>query len=261
MRVLECTWFIPRDRVPDPSSFLDLIQTAYPEAVPARFGPGDPPSMRMAEHGRAGFESEWKRAAETHWFISWTGSRPFLWAALQFPGRTDHPLFVGHPVASLTMFIDLDAPDTDPDKIWQTFARVAAGLAAFYASGYVLDGWTFSRGTLSTNVFTSDQSPISANGYWLGIPEGDPWLSWYAPPYKARVESKLLGRAAAVDGGLLVRVGDHPAREGDLPWRFSLPAELLGRRSEPDGRSRAPDVMAEIVPAELEVKLREAPDR
>ena len=241
--VLELTWYVLPSHVPtDPAALLQLVAKTLPAAYPRRYGRTDPPRIPWNPDG---FRSDWKEMLDIGYFVHWTGRAPFLGGSVLFPDRRgpDEP---GQPAAQMTWHLDAEDSSLTPQTIVDAFVEVSVFLRATYGCGYLLDGWSLSRGVLMMNVNSSESSQLP--GRWLGIPPGNPWIAWFAPSYAVRISSRPAELVQEYPSGLLLRRSEHPVREGEAGQGLDIPAELLARRSDPRW-ALPPDLEAIVMPS------------
>ncbi len=143
---------------------------------------GYPPPSTMETDGPDKFAAEWRDRLELGYFTQWTGRPPIFRVSVGFPDRrTD--VEPGFRSATLACYLDADYATRESDETATAFARVGSELGSFYGCAYLLSGWRFSRGILSMNAFSSDQSPLPSGSRWIGIPPGNPWLEWFGGAY------------------------------------------------------------------------------
>lgn len=241
VKVIEMTWFSAPEAVIEPDTLLTWLRQHYPAALPVRFGPGDPPSLTLKTDGMEAFASQWHRMEDAHSVMQWTGSRPFLRGARMFPGRASDRRN-GMPAGSMAWYLDADGEKVNQESVADLLVGVATLLDAFYACAHVLDGWSWTNGVLSANVFTSQMSRVAASGHWLGIPQGHAWITWFGRPYRDAVQ--LAAGYSEYDLGVLVLAPPDP--EGLAPYH--LGEDLLARWSDPTDQRFPPDIPAMYLP-------------
>jgi hypothetical protein len=245
--VIELTWFVPVKSVPQTGGdLLATIDRDFPQARPVRFGMGDPPTFWMDREGAAEFEAEWSRRRDSGFFIHWTGRRPFLDGSFAFPDlkTKDEP---GLRCGRMQWYLDEAAVQVEPEPLVQAFAAIARDLEAFFGSAYRLEGWELRRNVLLQNVIDGQSSPMAAGPRWLGIPPGNPWLTWFGSAY-TNVLGPILADAGSSFGGTLVRRTVAPTGPDDPTNLLAVPEELLARRRDPKFHAVAPSEPASSLP-------------
>jgi hypothetical protein len=245
--VLELTWYVPPSRVPqDPSELLEFVKERYSPAFPTRFGLGDPPPIKWDADGGERFAAEWKGRLSAGYFMSWRGRKPFLDGSFLFPDHRGEGED-GLPAGMMQWLLDADAAELDPEPIVDLFVGLARFFPSIYGCAYLLRGWSVLRGQLLMDAFVSDRSPLPGSSRWLGIPPGQPWLTWLGQPYDALVGNLSPSIAEPRDGGILARRARKPTHESDQAPTLHVPSELRARRADPRS-SNPPDVAADVMP-------------
>jgi hypothetical protein len=250
LRVLEVAWYIHPARVPrNAGPLLDLIERVYPPAWPVRFGAGDPLPWTIEREGLERFEQEWARRATegVGGALSWQGRRPHLHASMAFP----HSKLEGDStaeIADLRWMLDGSSIAHEPEGIAAAFASMGQDLGAVYGCAYVLDGWSLRGSVLSSNVHTSDASPLPGGSRWIGIPPGSPWLAWYGSEYRSLLGPLLDPSGTRVGNGILSRRSNRPSRQDEPGLDVPLPDEVLARRRDPRFPGVLPSVPAVVIP-------------
>ena len=232
--VVEMTWWLPPSVVnSSPSRIVAALTSSFPSARPVRFGLGDPPPSTMETDGPDKFAAEWRDRLELGYFTQWTGRPPIFRVSVGFPDRrTD--VEPGFRSATLACYLDADYATRESDETATAFARVGSELGSFYGCAYLLSGWRFSRGILSMNAFSSDQSPLPSGSRWIGIPPGNPWLEWFGGAYLEAAPESAPATSTRHARGILVRHALAPSRGDDeLHAGWAVREEYLARREDP----------------------------
>jgi hypothetical protein len=151
--VLQLTWNLPpRREASTAERFLELLRVAA-ESRPTRFGAFEPLQGRLSSDDDAPFVALWSELLEVEHGdeMFWTSTPPFFGGSVFFPDwREDEVLESVERVIGLDLSVDGRAL---ADERWREiivdlFVRIADGLDAVYAAGYVEADWIAKAGRL-----------------------------------------------------------------------------------------------------------------
>lgn len=202
--VVQLRWYGLADALPAgfAQRWLDLCRTHLPAALPVRFGPSEPPRLRLDVDGDAAFV-----AAQAADAVYYRAARPCYEGALA-------PVAGRGPVRTHSLTLDRGAL-ADPAlraSALALFTALAEAAGAFYAAASVERDLTWTGRQL---YVTRSAPPLAFGGSWLGLPARPVAWSWFGPAYR-----KLVSRPLGLDGPL------HRWSD-DLPDADALPATWL----------------------------------
>lgn len=246
--IVELTWFFAPSHTPSSGRrLMEVLRDDFPEALPARFGAGDPPPEKVA-HGNLGpFEEYWGRRAEDEvgLDVAWSAVDKRAFGYMRFPDRRVPGRLPGRPVGVLQIQL-VDSPvRRDPERLVRLFSDVAQDLTAFYGCALLLRRWALRRGVLYIDVKQSEGSPLPTGGRWLGIPPATPWLTWLGREYAALLGALVVGTSNPIGAGLIIRTAPSPGFLGPpVPW----PEEVFAKWRDPRFTAVPPSEPASLLP-------------
>jgi hypothetical protein len=272
--VLTLEWFSHASKAAVRSGqvFLDVLRDEAPGLRPYRFGKWDPLQGQLGPEDDGPFLDAWKAAysgRETHFeMLSMKSRPPCLSEYVSFPQRrftrskgADGVVSLEPRASTLTedfvkVKIELDVSALGEkafrERTVRLFTVMAERLESFFAIGYVERGSLSMREGRLVVTGLNEQYPLPSGHEWFGIPPVPTWLSWFGRPYKPLVAAALRKTGPAgvreEEGGIFVRLGEHPADIHQLQvLRFELPGELLARRDDTDdARSKVMKSLAKL---------------
>lgn len=219
--VVQLRWYVRRADAPADLAqrWLHLCRTHLPAALPVRFGPSEPPRLRLDVDGDAAFVTAHVADA-----VHYRAARPCYEGSLAAAAGRG-------PVRTHGLTVDRTALD-DPAlraAAQDLFVAIAAASGAFYASASVQRDLTWTGRQLYS---TSSEPPLAFGGSWLGLPARPVAWSWFGPAYR-----KLVARRLDLDGPLH-RWADELLDADALPATW-LPPELTSSGTD-DPAARVP---------------------
>jgi hypothetical protein len=235
---VELDWFTTRTPTdPEiPRTFLEIIRSLIPEALPKRYGGFEPLPFRFeGPAAEEDFTRRWVEEAEA-WppMLFWTAARPCLGGSAFMSPSLDRDPPPGVPISRLSMRLDGRALARDPDlteRMVQLFTAEAIGLGCVYAAGSVHRDLLMKRGRESAD-YRTEAGPMPRANRWVGLPAGPTWLAWFGRPYADLVRSSVAQHITAeTDGALFLRLGPEPMDSDQLAAAFPpLPLPLIAHR-------------------------------
>ena len=235
--IAQSTWYwLPANMPAKAQDVIAQFSEWLPDALPRRFGPGDPPAS-VLEGNLHPFQDAWATEATRDWGggLNWIGRNGVFNGQLAFPDPRPRPE-PGIPIGSLTLLVDAGRTET-MTRLETLFEALASATGSYFACQYVLQDWAIAGGVVAMNVFTSEMSPLPGGRRWLGIPPGDPILVWLGKEYRTLLEAFLGTEARANPEGVLVY----------QPSSLALPDELYAR-SDPRFPAALPTIAASLIP-------------
>jgi hypothetical protein len=245
--IVEVRWYVPPEgtgaRAAD--AWLSLARRHLPEALPRRFGPVEPLSMKLESDGAGAFVDA--VAAETM-SVYFKGTAPCIEGSMAGgagrPGVRSHGLSV-HRGALV-----------DPrwrDAVRRLFVEFAAATAAVYASAEVVRGVEWSGRSVGFGPAAERVTYLAARGRWAGLPPYPVWWSWFSPEYTPLVRDHLpADEVVDVGAGMFHGRGGEPLDRGQLTAALVHPAEAPRRGlSNLFSRRPTPTSPATWLPAHL----------
>jgi hypothetical protein len=223
--VVEVTWYVRPGGTgaAAASAWLDLARRHLPEALPRRFGPYEPLSMKLEVDGPAAFVEA--VAAETM-FLSYKASAPCIDGNLaggaSGPGVHSHQLSVHREALE--------------DERWRSalqrlFVEFAVATDAVFASAEVQRGVEWSGRSTWFGPSAERTTYLAARGRWAGLLPYPAWWSWFGPDYMPLVIDHLpSAKVVRADGGVFHARGEEPLD------RDQLTAALGGHLAAPQPR-------------------------
>lgn len=234
--IVEVHWYVPPGgtgtRAAD--AWLRLARRHLPEALPRRFGPVEPLSMKLELDGAEAFLHA--VAAETM-SLYFKGTAPCIGGSMAGgagrPGVHSHGLSV-HRSALV-------------DPRWREalrclFVEFAVATEAVYASAEVVRGLEWSGRSVGYGPTAERVTYLAARGTWAGLPPYPVWWSWFSPEYTLLVRDHLPADEVVDAGaGMFHGRAGEPLDRGQLTAALGHPAEaprrglrsLFSRRSTP----------------------------
>ena len=207
------------------SAWLALARRHLPEALPRRFGPYEPLSMKLDVDGPDAFVEA--VAAETM-FLSYKASAPCIDGSLaggaRGPGVHSHRLSVHRQALQ--------------DGRWRAalqrlFVGFAVATDAVFASAEVQRGVEWSGRSIWFGP-TAERTTYLARGQWEGLLPYPPWWSWFGPDYMPLVLDHLPpDQVLRADGGVFHARRRGTARPGSAHRRTRRPACCTGASADP----------------------------
>lgn len=240
--VVEMEWQMPwarRDRA-SAETLIGTLRTHCFECLPRRFGLTEP-FQGKTEGGDFGpFLDLWDESAadKAGELLHFASTAPCFGGSVCFSDPRDdmRPQWQGAE-KRVRVSLSFDGRALT-DEVWRNaavglFIAIARNLNAFHAIAYVERDLIASRNRLAYTG-RSENYPLPGGNRWLGIPPAPAWLTWFGPPYAARVRESCDGHVAGeYPEGFLMRHGEEPAPIDALLDRYPvLPVELLARLSE-----------------------------
>lgn len=207
------------------TAWLDLARQFLPEALPRRFGPSEPLSMKLDVDGPEAFVRA--VGAETMSVYS-RASTPCIDGNMSGgaggPGVFSHGLSVHREAL------------TDP--LWRgalqhLFTSFAAASDAVYASAEVVRGVEWSGRAVSYGPTAERTTYLAGRGQWVGLPPYPVWWSWFGSGYTPLVVDHLPMEQVVRMGPVAFHArGEEPLDRDEL-------TSALGISSAEPGRWRA----------------------
>jgi hypothetical protein len=240
--LVDVTWYVPPDGTGAAAAraWLDLARRHLPEALPRRFGPYEPLSMKLDVDGPDAFVES--VATETM-FLSYKASAPCIDGNLA--GGAGRPGVHSHQLS-----VHRDALE---DPRWRAalqrlFVDFAVATEAVFASAEVRRGVGWSGRSTWFGHAAERTTHLAARGRWAGLLPYPPWWSWFGPDYVPLVLDHLPAQQVLFAGGGVFHArGEEPLDQDQLTAALigsSVPSgprrilrDLFGRR---DARASAP---------------------
>jgi hypothetical protein len=256
--VVQCRWYVRPGGTGAAAAeaWLELARRHLPEALPRRFGPTEPLSMKLDEAGPDAFA---RVVADEAMSVYYKASAPCIEGSVAGgsggPGVHSHGLSV-HRAAL-----------TDPQwrvALQHLFVGFADAVEAVFASAEVQRGVGWSgRGTWY-EADTERTNYLAAGGHWAGPTPYPVWWSWFGPDYLPLVVDHLPAeRVRRIGGGVFHAGGEAPLDRDQLTAAPGTPTPVpAARRSLRDVFARtagrapaAPWLPAELLPTVVEGDL------
>lgn len=222
--IVQLRWYVPPEgtgaRAAD--AWLRLARRHLPEALPRRFGPVEPLSMKLELDGAEAFVHA--VATETM-SLYFSGTAPCIEGNVAGgagrPGVRSHGLSV-HRGALV-----------DPrwrDALRRLFVEFAAATEAVYASGEVVRGVEWSGRSVGYGPTAERVTYLAARGTWAGLPPYPVWWSWFGPEYTPLVRDHLPADEVIDAGaGMFHGRGGEPLDRGQLTATIGHPDDVPRR--------------------------------
>jgi hypothetical protein len=248
--IIEATWFYRESAIPmNGERVVTFLQANLPEALPARFGPGDPPQRKIVGDDVNPFLTDWAEYAsdEIGRRLAWTGRGRGIFGSIRFPDRRLDTSKAGIPVGALRIDLTRVLVEEHLDRFVSIFSGIATDTNAFFACAFVLRAWEVRGSVLSFNVFASEESPLPRSGRWLGLPPATPWLSWLGPEY-AKVLVDSIGNVERLGNGFLIRTSVAPEVAVEMEGQLIWPEEMTAKRHDARFPKMRPSEPAAYIP-------------
>jgi hypothetical protein len=180
--VLRLQWYVDSRHEPAdvPQRWLALCREHLPQALPRRFGAGEPLRGRLDRDGDTGFVRAY---AEADSLLFMAGDLPCLGGSLGTPRRE---VRIG-PMTSHGLDVRLDAATADVG-VHALFVAAAEAFGTVFASASVRRDLLWTGRTLVVDRPDPDEQPYLAPlGEWLGLPPRPPLWAWFGPGYRRLV--------------------------------------------------------------------------
>lgn len=180
--VLRLQWYVDSRREPAdvPERWLALCRRHLPQALPRRFGTGEPLRGRLDRDGDAAFVRAY---AEADTLLFTAGEPPCFDASLGTPRRAAR---LG-PMISHALDVRLDAAVAD-GRVRALFEAAAEAFGTVFASAAPRRDLLWTGRTLVVDRPDPDEQPYLAPlGQWLGLPQRPPLWAWFGPRYRRLV--------------------------------------------------------------------------
>lgn len=241
--VVEMEWQMPyarRDRA-SAEKLIETLRTHCFECLPRRFGLFEP-FQGKTEGGDFGpFLDLWEESAAdpAGELLHFASTAPCFGGSVSFSDPRDDMVRAESRGAEKTVSVKMSFDGRAlADAVWRNaavglFTAVARNLNAFHAIAYVERDLIASRNRLAYTGH-SERYPLPGGNRWHGIPPVPAWLTWFGPPYAARVRESCGGHITGeYPEGFLMRHGEEPAAIDALLDRYpALPVALLARLDE-----------------------------
>jgi hypothetical protein len=147
--------------------FVDLIERAFPEALPNRYGLWEPPQHKYSEAGKTHFLNLW--TDNLHDLIVWKTQRPVRSVSAMFPNPLG-PFRKGFRSNRFTIDIELDLLrhpgwNTQVQRFWRAASKL---ISPFYGEARILQGQP-ADGWYSVEDSIRQSEPVSS-WWWRGVP-------------------------------------------------------------------------------------------
>jgi hypothetical protein len=231
--VVDVTWYVRPEGTgaAAASAWLDLARRHLPEALPRRFGPYEPLSMKLDVDGPDAFVEA--VAAETM-LLNYKASAPCIDGNLaggaSGPGVHSHQLSVHREALE--------------DARWRAalqrlFVEFAVATDAVFASAEVQRGVEWSGRSTWFGPTAERTAYLAARGRWAGLLPYPAWWSWFGPDYVPLVLDHLpADQVLRADGGVFHARGEEPLD------RDQLTTALDGSSAAPEPRPTLHDLLS-----------------
>lgn len=235
--IVQVRWYVPPEgtgtRAAD--AWLRLARRYLPEALPRRFGPVEPLSMKLELDGAEAFVHA--VAAETM-SLYFKGTAPCIggsMAGCRAAGVHSH---------GLSMHRNALVDPRWREALRCLFVEFASATEAVYASAEVQRGVEWSGRGVGFGPSAERLTYLAGRGTWAGLPPYPVWWSWFGPAYVALVREHLPADEVVDSGaGLFHGRGGEPLDRGQLTASLGHPAEAP-RRALSSIFSRRPTPMS-----------------
>lgn len=222
--IVELRWYVPPEGTGARAAdvWLSLARRHLPEALPRRFGPVEPLSMKLELDGAEAFVHA--VAAETM-SLYFKGTAPCIEGSMA--GGAGRPGVHSH---GLSMHRGALVDPRWRDALRCLFVEFAAATAAVYASAEVQRGVEWSGRSVAYGPAAERVTYLAARGKWAGLPPYPVWWSWFSPEYTLLVRDHLPAHEVVHSGaGMFHGRGGEPLDRGQLTAAIGHPAEAPRR--------------------------------
>ena len=252
--IVEIHWYVRPDGAGARAAgaWLEVARRHLPEALPRRFGPTEPLSMRLNVDGSDAFVA---LAADETMSVYFKASAPCIEGSVA--GGSGGPGVCSH---ALSLHRD---PLHDPrwrGSLQRLFVEFATATRAVFACAEVRRGVEWSGRQVWFGPNAERISYLAARGRWAGLPPSPVWWSWFGPDYVPLVTEHLPAEQVVhVDDGLFHARGEEPLDRDQLTAAFGRsaaapeqPSRLRGLFSRSTRRPATPRTWlpAELLPVE-----------
>ena len=249
--IVELRWYVrpPGTGALAATAWLDLARKQLPEALPRRFGPYEPLSMKLDVDGPEAFV---QAVATEAMSVYHKASAPCIGGSMSGgaggPGVHSHGLSVHRDAL------------TDPrwrEALQRLFTGFAAASDAVFASAEVVRGLEWSGRGVSFGSTAERTTYLAGRGQWAGLPPYPVWWSWFGREYAPLVLDHLPAEQVVRMGSAVFHArGEEPLDRDELAAALGGSSAEAGPRrtirslfSRPAERAPAPTWLpAELLP-------------